>query len=51
MTVMVGDRSDFRSGLSEEDLETASRLSASTFVSKACCGPRLGEGSLRLCDF
>ncbi len=26
MTVMVGDRSDFRSGLSEEDLETASRL-------------------------
>jgi hypothetical protein len=26
MTVMVGDRSDFRSGLSEEDLEVASRL-------------------------
>lgn len=26
MTVMVGDRSDFRSGLSEEGLETASRL-------------------------
>jgi hypothetical protein len=26
MTVMVGDRSDFRSGLSEEDLELTSRL-------------------------